>query len=264
MTAAFNWNKIMKNVKLLTAAVLGVMLLVMAGLAWLESSIRGIVEERGGRALGVKTTIESVDLSLLSGQIDVRRLIVANPEGFQSPSFLDVGQVTTEVQIGSLWGEVVEIPSLAVRDVTVDVEGGRGRFNFRKILENLRKATQTDSQSENGGGRKLHVSTLEIRNIRARLKLMTGPAALRDAEIPIPDVTLKDLGSGGQTMPMDQLMSLIVESVMRGVANQGKGQLTRELLTDLWGQLSGQSAPGKKEQQIKDVVDDLQKLLRKP
>jgi hypothetical protein len=62
-------------------------------------------------------------------------------------------------------------------------------------------------------------------------------------------------------------MRSIVESLMRGVAAQSKGQMTRELLGDLWGRLSGETpqadAPAKKPP-IEDVVKDLKDLLRKP
>lgn len=257
----------MGKLKVVVIGVVAVAAVALIGLFWLQSSIRRVVERAGSQAMGVETTVQSADLDLFGGRLDLSQLRVANPDGFPSPHFLEIGGVQTQFQPTSFLSSTIRIPLVVIDNVSVNLDSERGNFNYRKILENLRNGASQDGDG-GSGGKKLVISRLQIRNITAKLTLGVGAgAALAPEPITIPEVVLKDLDSDGQnSLALRQLVRTIVETVMRGVAEKGKGQVTKELLSGLWGNLTGQSAePGRKAKpEIEGVVNDLQRLLKQP
>ncbi|MEQ9616895.1 MAG: hypothetical protein RLN60_02550 [Phycisphaerales bacterium] len=73
-------------------AIVGIVVLVVSQVDTLAK--HGI--ERGGTyAMGVETTVDSVDIGIFSGTFEMNGFRVANPEGYARPSFLDLGNATS-------------------------------------------------------------------------------------------------------------------------------------------------------------------------
>ncbi len=261
-------SEAVKRAHWILAVILALLVLVpLSALFWLQSSIRGLIQDQGRLAFGTATEVGAADLSLWSGRLELSGVRIDNPEGFQSPRFIDVGQIDVSFEPSSLFGQTVKISRIDIRNVEIHLENQRGKFNYRPILDHIRKsASEGGGGGSAGAGKKLTIEKLRVSGVQARLMLGVGGAALGNSTVQVPDQEFENLGSdGGGSMAMQQLMRKIVESLMRGVASQGKGQLTRELLGSLWGRLAGEAPaaePGKPP--IEDVVKDLQDLLKKP
>ncbi len=253
------------KVVLVAAAVVATVALV--ALFWLQGSIRRVVEETGSTALGVATVVQSADLDLWDGTLDLSNIEVANPDGFPSSHFLKIGKVHTELEPASFFASTVQIALIAMDDLEVNLDSAGGEFNYRRILDHLRKeSSQAGDETEDG--KQLLISRLRIRNITAKLTFDTGSSpALTPQPFKIPELTLENLDSEGKnSVALRQLIRTIIETVMKGVAEKGKGQITRELLSSLWGRVTGQSSDPdpKTRPEVEGVVNDLQKLLKQP
>ncbi len=239
----------------------------LAALFWLQGSIRRIVEETGSKAMGVATEVQSADLDPFNGTLELSQIDVDNPEGFPSPEFLRVGKIRTEFEPSSFFGSTIRIPLMAIDDLEVNLDADRGEFNYRKILDHLRKGS-SQSAGEPSDGKKLLISRLQIRRITAKLSFATGSSpALSLEPFQIPELTLENLDSDGKhPVALRELVRTIVETAMRGVADKGKGQIRRELLSNLWGQVTGQASDPepRTRPEVEGVVNDLQKLLKQP
>ncbi len=253
------------KVVLVAAAVVATVALVV--LFWLQGSIRRVVEETSSASMGVATVVQSADLDFLAGTLELSNVEVANPEGFPSSHFLKIAKVRTEFELSSFFGSTLRIPLMAIDDVEINLDSDRGEFNYRRILEHLRKEASGQA-TEPSSGKKLLISELRVRNITAKLTFAAGTAPVLTPEpFQIPELTLQNLDSDGKNpVALRQLVRTIVETVMKGVAEKGKGQITRELLSSLWGRLTGQSseADAKTRPEVEGVVNDLQKLLKQP
>src|SRR5947207_920319 len=106
--------------KKLLIVVGGLLVLVVVGVAIVFFSIDTIAKraiERGAtQALGVKTTVSSVSVGLLSGEFSLKKLEVANPDkgGFKANHFLTLGSGGVAVTLSTLRKPTVEMPRLGL------------------------------------------------------------------------------------------------------------------------------------------------------
>ena len=93
--------------KLAIRALLAFAALGLAGIAafflYFDRVASTAIEAGGRQALGVETRVGWVRIRLLTGEFETGRLTVANPAGFETPYFLQLGQGHFDVSLGSLW-----------------------------------------------------------------------------------------------------------------------------------------------------------------
>ena len=108
-----------------------VIVFVVVGIAFLSiDAIAKTAIERGSTyALGVKTTLSKADIGIFSGEFSLTGLDVDNPPGFDQEHFVELGEGKVSVSLGTLRAQIVELPLLALSDITMTLEkkGGRTR-----------------------------------------------------------------------------------------------------------------------------------------
>lgn len=244
-------------------AILGVLvvLLIIGGTIFLVANVNSLakkgIEAGGTYALGVPTTVQDVNIGLLSGQASLSGLNVANPAGFAAPHFLKLGTGSVAVTLGSLQGEVVEIPSFTLDAIDVRLERTGSGGNYQTILDNLKKVSggaggtpdATPAPSGSAGEKRFVVNKLKLTNIRVELDMLgaggeVGKVLNSAAKIPvtIPEITLTNVGQTGSGVKgtgvtMGQLASIIVQAVLSAAAE--KGGFPADIVGDLQGRIAG-------------------------
>src|SRR5215468_317578 len=131
--------------------ILVLVLLIILGAVgvhfFLDSAIKKGVETFGPQITKVSVKLDSVSLSLLSGSGKIKGLIVGNPEGFKSPSAIQVGNASLALQPGSVLGDKVIIKSIAVHAPEITFETDLKQNNLSKIVANLQATTGGDASS---------------------------------------------------------------------------------------------------------------------
>jgi len=111
-------------VKLGAVVILLLIIAVAAGALLINSIARKGIESGSTYALGVPTTLESAKVGLTSGEFSMSGLNVANPAGaFTSPEFLSMGEGSVAVSLGTLRSALVELPTLTLSDISMNLEG---------------------------------------------------------------------------------------------------------------------------------------------
>jgi hypothetical protein len=222
--------------KLLIAAV--VLLVVIAGVAiFLYNSIdpivKAAVERFGTDIMGTEVSVGSVDISLRSGRGTIRRVRVANPEGFSSENALELGEVTVDIDIASLNRDPIVIEEIRVLKTKVRAElDGRARSNVGVIKEHVDTyqagAARPSDAREDGGYEKhflIRKVTFEEGEIAADATAVGG----EEMEIALPAVHLTEVG-GPRGAPPAAIGKAISRAVMaqatRAVADELKAGLT--------------------------------------
>jgi hypothetical protein len=245
-------------VRRLRKALLHTSLLLLVAIVaiwlYLDRIVAGAVEEGGTRALGVRTQVGGVELALLRGHVGLSGLEIANPEGFTGKRFLRLGSIRLDVHPTALREPTVVIPSLALEDIDLALEGSPRGTNYGRILSNLGSFTGGGSgkpgpAAKSGGGKKFVVRELVVRNVKASMALSGLGSNLANASVEVPEMRLHDLGGAGG-MPLPELISQVTASVVQGVmrkqpeltglagdALKGGAQKAREELEQLGGVL---------------------------
>jgi hypothetical protein len=235
----------MKLVKRLIGLVVVLVVLVVAavfGVAFYADSIAKAAVEKGGTyALGVPTKLGDADVGLLSGGLEMKKLDVANPQGYKSASFLSMGDGAVKVSLGTLRKDVVEIPTLSLADIQINLEKSGDKANYQVILDNLKKLESGSAQPQQKpaeAGKKFVITKVDISNVKVHVDLLPVGGELTQANITLDKVELNDVGTAGKGVPLSDLASIIVKALMSAIADKGAGIIPADLLGDLQGQLA--------------------------
>lgn len=244
--------------KLALRIVLGLLLLIIIAASIfyfkLNSIIKHTIERQATASLDLQTTLDSAHLSLLGGQLDLSGLQVSNPPGYSAPQILTLDDGNVTVKYGQLRDDPIHIPSLTLKKPRVIIEQSGGKFNFHGLVEKQRASkTPPDQQM------KVIIDTLHISD--ASVVLRPGlPGLSQELTIPIPTVTLHNIGNADGNQNGAALKQIITEVVLSLVDQSGKaGNLPAELKAQLEGQL--QQVQAELGHQIDQVTGQVQKSV---
>ena len=199
----------------------------------INSIAKAAVEKGGTYALGTKTTCDSVSIHLLSSEVGLSGLTVANPEGFKTPHFLKTGKLDVGVEPGTLTKDTIVVTRFELDGVDLNIEHGQvlgGPTNVQALLKNMESsspATADKKEEPKEGGRKIKVNKVVIKNIVAHVQVLPIGGQASTLDVKIPELTLDNVSSndaGGVVLP--ELMKRLVPAILTAVFEKGKGAIS--------------------------------------
>jgi len=215
----------------------------VGGALFYSSHIAKLGIERGAEyALGVTTTVDSVGIRLLRGEIRVRELRIANPTGFTEPYFLEIGSFTFHTPPRNVLEDTVEVQLVAFDALAIDIERKKKSSNYGTILSNLDKFESSDPQAsstsgDQGASKQFVVRELTITNVTAKLRqeVLAGQDAA--VTVTIPEIRLRDVGTESGGVTMGELTGIVTKAVLDAVTKSAG--VPAAILGDLAGSLKG-------------------------
>jgi len=201
--------------RLLIAFVVVVVLIVVCMGLFLDSVVKRGIETVGPMLAKVEIKLDAVSLSLLSGSGKVKGLVVGNPEGYKTPSAIQVSQASLALQPGSVFSDKVIIKSVSVEAPEVTFETDLKGNNLSKLLANVEAATGggggTATAPKTKAGKKLQVDDFLIRDGRLHVSVTTLGG--KSATVPLPEIHLTDLGKGPDGITSAELAQIVVRAI---------------------------------------------------
>ncbi|HVZ93761.1 MAG TPA: hypothetical protein VG797_04560 [Phycisphaerales bacterium] len=220
---------------LVVLVVVGVTVLFM----YIDSIARKGIEVAATNALGVQTTLRSADVGIMAGTFDMQGLNVANPAGFQTAHFLNLGEGNVQVSLNTLSQQTVELPYLKLTAIDVNLEKKDGKSNYNVILDNVKKNESGGSSPSSPSDKKFVVREITIKDIKVHVDLLPIGGDAAKLDVPIDEIKLTNVGSGTDGgMLMKDLVPTIVKAVLAAVVQKGGDIIPKELLGDLEGSLA--------------------------
>ena len=184
------------------------------------------IEQGGSYALGVPTTVNTVDLSIFSGRFDMNGLQVDNPPGYKGEYLMHSGTFDLKLQPATVLSDTVVIDSFLLDGLDVTIEKDLKGSNVQVDMDHLKQlggkpAGEPGQQppAQEKPGKKVKVNDIVIRNVSAKFYILGGPPIT----VPVPEVHLQDVSSGGEggtTVP--ELMGKIFTAILAAVAEQAE------------------------------------------
>jgi hypothetical protein len=201
--------------------VLLVVLLIFAflGVSFLGGALLKKGVEAGGTfALQTDVTLRSASLSLAGVSASLAGLRVANPKGFQSEKAIEVGQVAVAAGITRLLGDPVVIDRIEVTQPDVTLEVGTSGTNLGVLLASAGRFAGGEAPKDGPkeAGKKLRVGLVSITG--AKVRLAATPLGGAGAQATLPDLTLRDVGTGGDGATIGQLLEAMLAEIVRAAA----------------------------------------------
>jgi hypothetical protein len=235
--------KLVKRLLVVVGAV--VLLLVLAvGVAALyaDSLAKAGIEKGGTYAMGVPTTLGSADVGLFSGTFAMHDLHVANPAGFKGDHFFRLGSGGVAADMSSVRKPVVEVPSLKLDGVRVNLERTASGSNYGVILENLKRFESgtpgTPVEKEASDAKKFVVRELVITDVEVRLDMLGLPGGVSAVTVPIHEIVMHNVGTAEGGLTAGQMTGVIVKAILATAAERGGSLFPSDVLGELKGGLA--------------------------
>ncbi|MBO4620606.1 MAG: hypothetical protein J5654_10920 [Victivallales bacterium] len=185
---------------LVTVIVVVVIVLLVVN-ASLGTIVRKAVTTFGPKLTGTDVQVEKVRLSLLRGDLKVTNLVIGNPEGYNTPSILEIGELHVKMEPLTVFKDVIHVKLVDIQSPQVTYEVGLGNSNVSTLLDQLSGAEKAEEEAakeeskaedEAGGGKRVVIDQVNVVDGSIHLAAkITGGHAL---PVPLPTITLKDLG----------------------------------------------------------------------
>jgi uncharacterized protein involved in outer membrane biogenesis len=242
-------------------------LVVLVGLGalsihlFLDGAVKRGVEKVGPKLTKVDVKLESVNLSLLSGSGKLKGLVVGNPEGYKSPSAINVGTATLTLKPRSVLSDKVIINSFTLEGPEITFETDLRGNNLSKILKNLEESTGGDGTQpaepkEAQAGKKLQVDDFLIRGAKVHVQV----AALGQSQsgtVTLPEIHLKDQGTGPEGITPAELSKNVLRVIIEHASKEAASAIT-DLTKDATGLTQGLGTTGTVEK-ANGLLDRFQK-----
>jgi hypothetical protein len=243
----------MKRVKklavgIIVGAVVLVLVVIASAVLWIDHLAKAGVEGGATYALGVRTTLDDMDVGVLSGEVEMSELNIGNPEGFKTPHFLHLDDGGVAVSLGSLMGEKVILPDLTLSGLDVNLERRGGKANYKVIMDNLKKLESKEKRpaEEEKEGKKFVIEKVDIRNVRVNVDLLPIGGELTRIPVTIERIELENVGSdtdGGVLLA--DVVGILIKAILTTVVQKCGDLLPADVLGELNAgleQLSGLGA----------------------
>jgi hypothetical protein len=237
---------------------------------FLDAAVKKGVETVGPMLTKVDVKLGSASISLFSGSGKLSDLVVGNPEGYKTPSAISVGLASLTLQPGSVFSDKLVIHLINVQSPEITFETDLRNSNLKKILANLEETTggsgkekaPSTPQTEKKANKKLQVDEFVISGAKVKVSI-TGLLG-QTATVQIPEIRLKELGTGPEGITVAELTKRVLQAVLEssiqaaGPAltdlNKIGANLTKGLATEL-----GKGSTGDVEKITKGIGDLLKK-----
>lgn len=231
--------------KLIVRGVLVILVLLVVGVVILYFTINGLaaraIESSATQALGVKTSVGSVKISLFEGRTEITDLDIANPPDYPG-EFLELGDGLLGVNLGSLMSERIEIEEFTLKDINLSLIQGVGGSNVGAILDNASKPTPEDesdaTSTDDSDAKKFIIDKVEIDNIRIAISITPISDATKPTTVTVEQIVVRDIGRKENGVTMDMVVKIIVQSILNSAMEAAPQQIPGMMLSAMRGGLS--------------------------
>lgn len=192
---------------------------------WLGALIVKTVNAMGPVALGVPVSIESASVNIFSGKALLRGIEIGNPEGFDTPYLFRLDSILVDLDLSDCFHGTTHIRDIVVSGPHVWYHRKFTESNLSSFLAILKEKYPSSPEKEP----REKPETAEKKSARPmvidHLLVEKGTIGLKigvQAEIPLLEIELKDIGRDGAMMPA-QVGVLLAESIGKGIVSAVSG-----------------------------------------
>ncbi len=253
----------------LAAIIVIVVVVVYVGLSNLGPIIKKAVNTYGPKITKTELHVADVGVSILSAEAKIKSFFLGNPEGFKSPSAMQVGSVFVNVDEKSLTGDTIIIERVEVQKPEIHYEKRGKTDNFSAILNNVKKSAASDKKSadtgkDEGGGKKLIINDFVV--TQGKVNLVMSVLGLGDKEIAVslPDIHLKDIGKKRRGASAAEVSRVIFAALYGKITSPAVTKALNEKLKSVGTSLDsmGQKKLKQLEETTGKTLDDAEKKIK--
>lgn len=208
----------------------------LGGVLWLGSSLNGIVkagvERHGPKVTGTDVKLAGAEIQLREGRGTLRGLRVRNPDGFSREDAVSFGEITLDIDTGSLTKEPLVIETIRIAGPSLLLEMSKDGVNLRVLQQHVEQYAPQQAAGDRLPRIAVRSLTVEGGTLRLDARAVGGEISERK----LPALTLTDVG-GTKGVPADALgqevLRAVLSGALRGAAEEGLKDAGLRLLKGL-------------------------------
>jgi len=246
-----------KKLLYLAAGVIAVAAVVLVGLTFFLGSLVKAGVNRFGPAITKTTvTLDNATLSPLTGGGTLSGLFIGNPPGWHAEKAMSLGRLQLSVVPTSLLGDHIVVREIDLEQPEFVYETKVFSSNLRDLLKNIEGSTGGGKdaaptvQTKSGHPLKFEVRRFVLRN--GKVTIGTGPAAVT---VPLPELTLTNLGTSEGGITANQLAGVVMGRVLNHVLTTSAAALANV------GKTAGAAATNAAAGAAQKAGDEIKRML---
>ena len=228
-----------KMSKIVVGLLVFILILILLISIFGDIALKTGVESAGTSAMKVNVKLDDISLSMLAGKLKMNNLVVDNPEGYENPTFLELGNAYIDLKTTSLLSDTIEIETMQFDNITLTIEQKGLTNNLKEILANLPKSEPTEDKSEEKSGKNLLIKQLDINGVTVKAKLLPVPGRADNLTFELAPIHMENIGSK-EDINTPELVSKILLAIAGGIAQKGKDVLPLDMVDSIGDELTKQ------------------------
>ena len=189
---------------------------VLYFLSNLNSIIAQVIEEQGSRVTSTEVGVSGVDISLREGRGTVAGFSIASPAGFETDHAFTLGEITVDIDLGSVREDPVVIEEIRVRAPVVNAEFLQsGSLNIDVLRKNIQQYTA--SQGGDGAQKNDDLKRVRIKRFifeKGRIEVDATELGLEARSLDLPAISLENIGGAEGARP-DEIAQVVFDALTR-------------------------------------------------
>jgi hypothetical protein len=205
-----------KALTISTIVVIALAILLVVGLRLVDVIAKSVIDGQVTAILGVESTVGGVSLGVLTSRSSFTDITIKNPTGFEYDYILSVERAEIDCGIGTLMSDDIDIPRMLLEGLHFDLEQIDDRINLEILIKHIQDYIKKLPPSSSSTQLMIHELEVTSVHLTAKGKIVTAAGGEIDQQIP--DFTVKNIGTTGNTGQMtSQFVSIITHVVMSRV-----------------------------------------------
>jgi len=143
--------------------ILGILILLVI---ILQLIISGIVTKKANDFLAEKAKIGRININLFGGSVNVKNLVVFQPDGFGETNLIQLGKLSARVRYLPILQKKIVVSYVNVSNVKADIQKTDDEMNLQKVVDDLTSSAGANSgETKSTSDFEVYVKKVNLRNI---------------------------------------------------------------------------------------------------
>jgi hypothetical protein len=211
----------MKKLLLFAGVVVGLGIVCVVALTFfLGRIVTAGVNSFAPKVTQTNVTLASASISPLSGSGTLSGLVIGNPKGWSDGNICSLGKVHVSVAPFSILGDRIVINEVIIDAPEFNYETRLIASNVGDLLKNIEAAVGGGkgggTQPATKDGKPIKFELKKFTLVNGKVRVSGGGSA---ATLPMPPISLTDLGTKEGGITPDQLVLVVMEDVTRSIVS---------------------------------------------
>jgi uncharacterized protein involved in outer membrane biogenesis len=200
-----------------------ILLILLVGVfLFLGPIVKVAVEKAVPDLLGAPVQIEKVRIYPLAGSVHIKGLVIGNPEGFKTPSAMELGELRIDIKMLSLFTDTIIVKTVHIDAPQITYERGLSASNLSTLQDNVappkkpkgeqpvEAAPEKEASSKPAKKVVIEDFLMENGSVNVSMTLAGG----NKLEVPLAAIHMEDIGKESDGASIGEVINEVLDSII--------------------------------------------------